>query len=189
MAGVAGAADHSKVAANLPGEQHAVAVIGQKGVFQLMEGLEVLGPANANGGAVVAVAPGDVVFAVNQAHPGVIAVLLADHVLLPLKDNGIMVNVPVNAVLRETGENVHLHPPVVAAENPGVSVAKGHHSRVENAVGGGNRVPLDNGVLVITPNGLVAACGLVLPGHVGRGGPADNFCHNKLSFCFYKHDK
>ena len=45
--GVAGTADHCKIPIALFGEQHAVAVIGQKGIFQLIEGLEIKGIADA----------------------------------------------------------------------------------------------------------------------------------------------
>ena len=82
----------------------------------------------------VAVAPGDIVFAVNKAYPRVIAILLTDNVLLPLEHDGLMVYVPVNAVLGEAGEDIHFHAPVIAAEDPGIAVPEGHHRGVENTV-------------------------------------------------------
>ena len=107
MAGVAGAAQHQIEAVHLPGEENAVAVIGQEGIFQLVEGLEVLRPAHANGGTMVAVAPGDIVLPVHIAYPGIVAVLSHGDNGIAFKGNGLVLNLPGNAVLAKAHKKVH----------------------------------------------------------------------------------
>ena len=134
----------------------------------------------------VAVAPGDVVPVLDEAHPGIVAVLLAGHILLAFKDDGIVVDLPVNAVFGESGKNVHFHTPVVTAEHAGIGVSKGDHGRVEDAVGGRDGVPLNNRVAVVTPHGLGVAFGLVLPRHVGQSRSSKYLCHSTNSFLTIK---
>ena len=74
MASVRGTREHGVVAINLLGEEYAVAVVRQESVLELMEGHEVGSPGHADGRAVVAVAPGNVVLVLYLAHAGVVAV-------------------------------------------------------------------------------------------------------------------
>ena len=74
MASVRGTREHGVVAINLLGEEYAVAVVRQESVLELMESHEVGSPGHADGRAVVAVAPGNVVLVLYLAHAGVVAV-------------------------------------------------------------------------------------------------------------------
>jgi hypothetical protein len=56
VAAVARPAQHRVAAAVAPGEEDAVAVERQEGVVELVEDLEVVGPADADGETVIAVA-------------------------------------------------------------------------------------------------------------------------------------
>ena len=151
-----------------------------------MEGLEVLGPGHADGGAVVAVAPVDVVLAVQIAHPGVIAVFLLGHFLVALKHDGVVADVPVDAVLGKAHEDVHLDGAAVAAEHTGKAVAEGHHGGVKHAVGALVGVPADDGVLRVAPHGHGIALGTVLPGDVFQF-VSDDLGHRMISlFCWRK---
>ena len=166
VAGIGGPGKHQVLVVYLPGEQQTVAVIGQEGVFQLVEGLEVLGPAHADGGAVVAVAPGDVVLAIQEADPGVIAVFLPGHILVALKNDGVITDVPVDAILGETHEDIHLDGAAVAAKNTGEAVTKGHHRAVEYTVGTLRGMAANNGVFGVAPHGHGITLGPVLPGDI-----------------------
>ena len=164
VAVVAGAREHGIAAANLLGEEHAVAVEGQEGVLALIEGIEVESVADTDGRAMVTVAPGNpiavfyprdarVVFVVGLYHLGIAS--------LPL--NGLVVDVPMNAVLAETSEDVHLHLLVVAAEYASISILEGNDCAVEDAVAARDVVATDNGVLAIAPHDVVAVGRAVLP--------------------------
>ena len=76
MAVIAGPAHHHIPAADLSGKQHAVAVEGQEGVFQLYEGFKIERVRNADRGAMVAVAPGNVIAVLQKAYAGIVAVFL-----------------------------------------------------------------------------------------------------------------
>ena len=54
-----------------------------------------------------------------------------------------MLYFPVDAVLAETGKDIHLHRPVVTTEHTGKSVAKRHHCTIEDTVGRRNMVTSD----------------------------------------------
>ena len=60
---------------DLPGEKHAVSVKRKEGVFKLYKLLKVKGICHANGGAVIAIAPGNVISVLNKANSGVITEL------------------------------------------------------------------------------------------------------------------
>ena len=72
---VAGPAEHHIHAIDLPGEKHAVSVKRKEGVFKLYKLLKVKGICHANGGAVIAIAPGNVISVLNKANSGVITEL------------------------------------------------------------------------------------------------------------------
>ena len=100
MAAVGGTAQHGVEAIDLLGEKHAVAVEGEEGILTLIEGLEVEGVANADGGlALVAVAPGNPVAVFNPSDAGVVFIRAFDVVsVATFKFNGVVIDVPVNAV-------------------------------------------------------------------------------------------
>ena len=166
VAGVTGPGEHHIQPVDFPGEQYAVAVIGQEGVFKLVEGLEILRPAHADGGAVIPVAPGYVILPVHKAHPGVIPVLPGRHIRIALKMDRLVLNLPMDAVLAESGEDIHTHGPAVTAEHTGEAVAERHNRAVEHAVGPLDGVASDDGVAGIAPYGHMAVRRLRLPGEV-----------------------
>ena len=79
VSAVAGPAEHRVAPVDPPREQDAVAVVGQKRVFELVEGDEIVRVGQADGRAVIAVAPGHVIAVLDPADARVVAVLqLAD---------------------------------------------------------------------------------------------------------------
>ena len=178
--------EHGEVAAYLFGEEHAVAVVGEEGVLKLMEGLEVLGPGYADGGSVVAVAPGDVVLVLDLADAGIVAVdPLSYFLVVAFEAQGFRVDVPLLAVGREAYVEHHAAVGVVAAEDAGEAFAEGHYGTVEDAIACGQEVARDDGVLATAPHHVLAAFGAVLPRNVGQGLPL-NFQFTHSSVWFYK---
>ena len=114
----------------------------------------------------VAVAPGDVVLAVQIADPGVIAVFLFCYILVAFKNDGVVADVPVDAILRKTHEDIHLDGAAVAAENAGKAVTKGDNGAVEYTVGTLRGMAANNGVFGVAPHGHGIALGPVLPGDI-----------------------
>ena len=165
---VAGPGQHHIASVYLPGEQHAIAVVRQKGVFHLVERLEIICISDADGGAMVAVAPCDIVAVLDPDDPGIVAVLPLRHIRVSLEGDGLMIDLPVDGILAETREDVHAHAQAVAAEDPCVAVAERHYGAVEDAVGDRYLMPADDGILRIAPGGLVMPFRLVLPGHPGQ---------------------
>ena len=98
VARVARTRKHGVAAADFAGEEHAVAVVGQKGVFELVERLEIVGPGDADSGvAMIAVAPGDVVFVLDFDDTRVVAVDPgADLGIGPLQADVLFEDVPLS---------------------------------------------------------------------------------------------
>ena len=169
VAGVGGAGEHGVSAINLTGEEHAVAVVGQEGVLHLVEGLEIFRPGQADGGAVIAVAPAHPVLAVDEGYAGVVAVHPLGHFGVgSFEADGIGLDVPVDAVFGEAGMEGHAAVGVVAAEYAGKAVFKGYDGAVENAVGVLQQVPGNHGIGAVSPEGGLAALRAVFPRHVGK---------------------
>ncbi len=163
---VARAGEHGVASAYLLRKEHTVAVEGEEGILALMEGAEVVGVANAYGGPVVSVAPGYPVAVADAGHAGVVFVVGLDHVgVSGFETNGVGIDAPMYAVVAKPGENVHLHPPVVAAKHAGEAVAKGDYCAIEYAVGRGDVVAVDNGVVGVAPHDVGGAFGPFLPGN------------------------
>ena len=142
---VAGTAHHHVHAADFPGKEHPVAVEGQKGVFQLVEGFKILRPCHADGGPVIAVAPRDVVFALHGGDARVVAVFVhRDLAVRTDKVNRLVVDLPMNAVFAAPGKQIHADGTAVAAENACKAAAKGNDRRVKYAVGALVAVAADN---------------------------------------------
>ena len=184
---VGGAGEHHVVAADPPGEQHAVPVEGQVCILQLVEGLEVKGVAHTNGRMpAVCVAPGDVVAILDEAYPGVIAVLELCHFgNVGFKLDPLRLNIPVHTVLGEASMQLHVPLLIVHTEHPGEASLKGNHCTVEHTVGGGENVPLDDGVCLVTPDYVLAVCRPVLPGQIGDRFFVQNFyVHRTTAFLF-----
>ena len=130
----------------------------------------------------VAVAPGDVVAVFDEADPGVVAVF-------PLEDlgigagelDGILVDLPVEAVLAEAGVKIHAQCLGIAAEYAGEAVFERNYGAVEDAVGVGFFVAADHRVFGVAPDGSGGSGGLFLPGDVGEGG-GQQLAHKNTSF-------
>ena len=138
MSRVARATEHGKVAIDLLGEHHTVAIVGQERIFQLVEGLEIKCVGHANGRSMIAVTPGDVVAVVNQAHARVVTVHPFTNLLVvAFKTQRLFVDVPFHAVIAETDVQYHASVGVVAAEHTSVAVFERYYGTVENTVGGG----------------------------------------------------
>ena len=174
---VAGPGKHHVLSADFSGEEHPVPVIGQESILQLMECLKIISVCDTDGGAVIAVAPGNVIPILDPCYPGIIAVLPLGHFrIVPCEGDGLMVDLPVDGVLAETCKDIHAHRQAVTAEHSRIAVLKRHHRAVENAVGDGNVMPADNRVLRIAPDGAVTVLGPLLPGHA-RKGFSNNLVH------------
>ena len=190
VTGVGRTAQHCEVAVDLLREHNAVAVIRQVSVLHLIEGLEVIGIAYADRRAVETVAPGDVVTVLNPANARVIAIFLAGYARVAagsrLEVDRLVVDLPVDAVIGEACEDVHLNRAVVAAENASELALKRDNCGVEDAVGSGDEITRNDRVVVITPNRLIVALRLILPRDV-RECIADNFSHcSFLHFIFFQ---
>lgn len=171
MAVVARAREHGELPADLTREKHPVAVERDKGVLQLVEGLEIIRPRDTDRRAVVAVAPCDVVFVSDLRHARVVAVD-------PLCDLGVrtrqaevgLVDIPFQTVDRKSYMDAHTAVRVVAAEDPCIVILpffKRNDRRVEDRVRGRQSVAPDDRVLRITPQNLFTPRGAILPRHIG----------------------
>ena len=177
MPGVARAAHHHIAALNLTREKYTVTVVRQERILHLMERLEIIRPCNADGGSVVAVAPGHIVFAVHIAYTGVIAVFTGcDFRVIPYQMNRGILNIPVQTVLAEACENIHADGQAVAAEYAGKAILERHNGAVEHAVGTGVAVTTDDGVCIIAPERGAGVCRRFLPRNIGQCA-ADDFSH------------
>lgn len=149
---VARTAQHGVASAELLGKQHPVAVERQKGVFTLVEILEVERVGNADGRSVAAVAPRNPVAVLDPRHARVVLVLRFNHLRVArLESDRFVADIPMQAVVAESGENVHLHRAVVAAEHAGIAFAERHYGTVENTVRRRYSVTSDDGVLRVAP--------------------------------------
>ena len=85
-----------------------------------------------------------------------------------------MIDLPVDGVLAEARENVHAHGQAVTAEHPRISVAER-----QDAVGGGDIMSADDGILGVTPYRLIVSLRSLLPWHLGQCF-SDDSAHNFL---------
>src|SRR5450759_2850652 len=182
VAAVAGSGQHQVLALDAAREQHAVPVERQEGVVELVEGLEVVRVADADRRTVVPVAPRDVVAVLDPDDTRVIGVL---ELLLDFGDppvggdplDGLDFDVPTDAIEASARVQVHLSRRVVNAEHARICTLERHYRRVEDAVGSGENVPLDDRIATRTPQRGRTAGGSVFPrdsgecGRIGDLGP------------------
>jgi hypothetical protein len=168
---VAGSAEHGKVPIDLAGEEHAVAVVRQEGILQLVEGDEVVRPGHADGGSVIAVAPGDIVAAVDAAHAGVVTVHPLPYLGIVAREaEWLLADVPFHAVVAEAHMEHHAAVGVVAAEDAGKAVLEGYDGTVEDAVARRQQIARDDGVGRAAPHHVSAVGRPLFPRHVGQCG-------------------
>ena len=135
MSAVAGTAQERIFAIELLRQQHTVAIERQESILALEELLEIESIADADGGTVVAVAPRNPVTVFNPCHARVVFIFGLYHIRIPgLEPDGFMLYFPVDAVLAETGKDIHLHRTIVTTEHTGITILKRNHRTVENAV-------------------------------------------------------
>lgn len=164
------AREHAVTATYLFGEKYAVAVERQKGVLALIERLEVGGVGYADSRhALIAVAPCYPVAVFYPAAAWVIFVGRFDHVgVAAYEGDGLVVDVPVYAVAGEASKDVHLHATVVAAKDTRKAFAERHDGGIEDGVGRGDGVALDNRVCAVSPDDIVGVGRAFLPRDVLR---------------------
>ena len=166
MSAIAGTAQERIFAIELLRQQHTVAVERQESILALEELLEIESIADADGGAVVAVTPRNPVAVLNPCHARIVFIFGLYHVRIPgLELDWLMLYFPVDAVLAETGKDIHLHRPVVTTEHTGITILKRNHRTVENAVRRRNMVAVYYGILRITPHYILTACRPFFPRH------------------------
>ena len=136
MSIVAGPAQHIIVAVNFARKQYTVTVKRQKGVFQLIKGLKVKGISNPNGWIpMVSVAPGNIISVLYETNPGIITVIPFGHLRMrPLEADGLVGNLPLDAVLTEPWENIHTDGLTVTPEHSRKTIPEGNHCAVKNTV-------------------------------------------------------
>jgi hypothetical protein len=170
MSVIAGTAQHGIFAINLLGKKYPVPVEGKKGIFTLEEFLEVESVGNPDGRTVISITPGYPVPVLYISNPRVIFVIRLDHPCIAcLHLNGLMINLPVDAILAEPGIDIHLHCFVVTAEYTRKSLPEGDYGTIEDAVGGGDLIPPDDRVPGIAPNYISRSLWSFFPGY---------FCHS-----------
>ena len=165
---VAGAAKHSEVAIQLTGEEHTIAVEGQEGILQLVEGLEVEGIGDTDRRTVVAITPRDIVAVFDQDDTRVVAIdPLTDLLVFAFKGQRLRIDVPVDRVIAEADVQTHTAVRIVAAEYPCIAFAEANNSAIEDAIGGRQQVAWDDGVGTVAPDDILTAFGTIFPRHVG----------------------
>ena len=172
VARVAGTAQHGILAVDLSRKQHAVAVVGQKSIFQLVKCLEIVGIAHADRRPVVAIAPGHIVPVLDPADAGVI--LVFERLQLGVVGDeldGLGLDLPIDAILAAAAVDPHLALFVVHAKDPGKSILKGHDGAVEDAVRVRDQIAGDDRVAAGSPHHIVTACGLSSHGMLGNMAP------------------
>ena len=160
---------HGKTAIDFLGEEHTIAVVGQEGILQLVEGHKVIGPSQANSRSMMIVAPRHIVAAINLSHTRVVAIAPLCHFgSSTFKLDGIGIHVPLQAIFGKTHVEGHAAVFVVHAEHTCISFLKRHYCGVENTVAVGQEVTRNHRVCGISPQNIIARFGTILPGHIGE---------------------
>ena len=157
-------------AADLARKQDAVARDGITRLFQLFPMLKIRRARRADHRAVrCEFDPREVVQTVDFAHTRIVAFVQL-----------FICQAPMYAVVAESRDQDLVARARVDAENTGESAAERHDRGVENAVGKEQIVTRNDGIRVVTPDGIREAFGLVLPGDI-RDRIAEDVCHVVLS--------
>ena len=170
VAAVRGAAQQGVHAVDLPGEQHCVAVEGDKGVLDADKGLEVGGLGDADGRTVEVLTPDDVVGVLHLHQTGIVGV--HRHKWLALfvdKGNLVLIKGPVDAILAASQIDVGDAVDLLTTEHADELALVGHHGAVEDAGYPFHRIAVDDGVLAVPPHRSGNVSGLFLPWNVGQG--------------------
>ena len=178
MTAVGRTAEHNELVIYLSREEDAVSVEGEECVLALVEFLEILCPAHTDSRLpAVSVAPCDPESVLDPYTAGIVAVLpricLCCLGIIVDPVNTLFIDVPVDPVLGEAGMDSHISLFVVNSENACelvVAALEGNYCAVEDGVAGGEEVSRDYRVSVVSPDNVLAVCGLVLPRDIGSEG-------------------
>lgn len=161
---VTGTAQKGILAIDFFGEEHAIAVEWQEGILALIERFEVESVAKANRRTVVTIAPSNPIAVFKPRHPWIVFVFRRNHLRVArLENDGLFVDIPMNAVVAEACKDIHLHGFVVATEHPCEAVFKRNDGTIEDAVGRGDVISADDGVVAVAPHHVFAALRALLP--------------------------
>ena len=128
-------AQHGILTVNFLREQYAVTVKWKEGILALIEFLEIECITDTDGRSVITVAPCNPVTVFNPSDTRVIFIFRIYHLRIAgLKDNRLMIDFPVDAVLAETCKDIHLYSSVVATEHPSKSIFEGNYRTIENTI-------------------------------------------------------
>ena len=168
MAAVRRAAQQGVQTVDLPGEQHGVAVEGDKGILDADKGLEVGGLGDADGRTVEVLTPDDVVGVLHLYQTGIVGVDRHERLAL-LVDEGdlVLVEGPVNRILAVTQIDIGHAVDLFAPEHTDELALVWHHGTVEDACHPFHRVAVDDGVLAVPPHRAGGIGGLFLPRNIG----------------------
>ena len=179
---VTGTAQKGILAIDFFGEEHAIAVEWQEGILALIERFEVESVAKTNRRTVVTVAPSNPITVFKPRHPWVVFVFRGNHLRVArLENDGFFVDFPMDAVVAEACKDIHLHGFVVATEHTCEAVFKRNDGTIEDAVGRGDVISADDGVVAVAPHHVFAALRALLP----REFLSWNFCHVQLLLCCF----
>ena len=162
-------AQHSKLAIDLAWEHHTIAVVRQEGILQLMESQEVLRPSHADGRTMITIAPSNIILIAYLAHTRVVAIYPLPYLsIATLKTDGFLPDVPMDGILAKTSMERHATILVITAEHTGEALTKWYNSTIEDAVGVGKMVTLDDWILRIPPKRSLAGGWPLLPRNIGK---------------------
>lgn len=175
VSGIRWTTEHEEFPVDFFWEKDAVAVVGEEGVFELFKGLEVLGSGETNGGAVVSVAPSDVIGSVYFGDAGIVSVFHpADFFVFAKKVDRLGIEVKVEAVATAADMQMRnaIHP--FGTEDANESAIPGNNGRIVDSGDAGQGAAADERIGIIAPEDIVAAVGAGLPGNIGKGRPVDD---------------
>jgi len=171
---VARPAEHQKVFPELAGEEHAVAVARQKGVFELFKVHEILRAGDADGGAVIAVAPRHVMHAADQGDARIVGVFVPPHLLVvALENDRFRLEGPFQAIGAAADVQMRHAVHAFGAKHADELPAKRHHGAVVDARHSRQGPPADDRIAVVAPDQILGPGRFGLPGYVWDRGTSD----------------
>ena len=163
------AAKHDVLPIDPAWKKNPIAVERQQGIFQEVKLFEIESVSDANRWTMVSIAPANVIAVFQPEHAWVIAVLELSKLRVSVDPvNGLVIQLPMDAILRETAVQVHVTLFIVTAEDTGILAFEWHNCAVKYAVGGWDLVARDDGVGAVTPDHVCAAGWSFLPGDIRK---------------------
>ena len=135
MSIIAGTTQHGVFSIYLLREKYPVAIEWKESILALEKLFEVKRICNADSRTMIAVAPGNPVTILNPSYTRIIFILRLNHIRIAcLELYRFVIDIPIDAVLTETGKDIHLHCLVVTTEYSGKSIFKRHYGTIKNTV-------------------------------------------------------